>query len=59
MPDEHKQGSPRAVMRRGGKMPRMVSSRDLMAGERLLIIRHEEQDYRLQITAAGKLILTK
>jgi len=37
----------------------MVSSRDLLRGERLLIIKHEEDIYRLQLTAAGKLILTK
>jgi hemin uptake protein HemP len=30
-----------------------------MGGARLLIIRHEREDYRLQVTATGKLILTK
>jgi hemin uptake protein HemP len=30
-----------------------------LRGERLLIIKHEEEIYRLQLTAAGKLILTK
>jgi len=25
----------------------------------MIIIRHEQEDYRLQVTAAGKLILTK
>ena len=30
-----------------------------MGGARLLIIRHEQEDYRLQVTATGKLILTK
>jgi len=39
--------------------PRTVSSRNLLGGERLLIITHEEDIYRLQLTAAGKLILTK
>ncbi|MGY3239064.1 MULTISPECIES: hemin uptake protein HemP [unclassified Bradyrhizobium] len=39
--------------------PRTISSRDLLQGERLLIIRHDEEIYRLQLTAAGKLILTK
>jgi hemin uptake protein HemP len=38
---------------------RTVSSRTLLGGERLLIITHEEDIYRLQLTAAGKLILTK
>jgi hemin uptake protein HemP len=42
-----------------GRAPRPVSSRDLLRGERLLIIEHEEELYRLQLTAAGKLILTK
>jgi hemin uptake protein HemP len=41
------------------KTPRMISSRELMGGARLLIIRHEQEDYRLQVTATGKLILTK
>jgi hemin uptake protein HemP len=42
-----------------GRAPRTVSSRDLLGGERLLVIKHEEEIYRLQLTAAGKLILTK
>lgn len=42
-----------------GKMPRTISSRDLLGGERRVIIRHEQDDYRLQVTATGKLILTK
>jgi hemin uptake protein HemP len=41
------------------KTPRTISSRELMGGARLLIIRHEREDYRLQVTATGKLILTK
>jgi hemin uptake protein HemP len=43
----------------GARAPRTVSSRDLLGGERLLVIQHEEEVYRLQLTAAGKLILTK
>jgi hemin uptake protein HemP len=42
-----------------GKMPRTILSRDLFGGQRRVIIRHEQEDYRLQVTAAGKLILTK
>ncbi|HEY2617509.1 MAG TPA: hemin uptake protein HemP [Acetobacteraceae bacterium] len=38
---------------------RTVSSRELMAGERVIIVRHGNDEYRLRITAAGKLILTK
>jgi hemin uptake protein HemP len=39
--------------------PRTISSRDLMGSDKVVIIRHEQEDYRLRITAAGKLILTK
>ncbi|MGO9399940.1 MAG: hemin uptake protein HemP [Xanthobacteraceae bacterium] len=41
------------------KMPRMILSRELLGGDKVVIIRHEQDDYRLQVTAAGKLILTK
>ena len=47
------------VVQGGAKAPRTISSRDLLGGDRLVIIRHEQEDYRLQITATGKLILTK
>jgi hemin uptake protein HemP len=36
-----------------------VTTQELMRGGRVLVIRHGTQDYRLQITASGKLILTK
>lgn len=32
---------------------------DLFAGDREVILEHDNQDYRLRITANGKLILTK
>jgi hemin uptake protein HemP len=38
---------------------RIVSSSELMKGARLLVIRHGDAAYRLQITQGGKLILTK
>jgi hemin uptake protein HemP len=41
------------------KLPRMILSRELLGGDKVVIIRHEQEDYRLQVTAAGKLILTK
>jgi hemin uptake protein HemP len=41
------------------KAPRTISSRDLMGSDKVVIIRHVQEDYRLRITAAGKLILTK
>lgn len=36
-----------------------MSSRELLGGERVLIIRHGDEEYRLQLTGTGKLILTK
>lgn len=38
---------------------RRVSGAELMAGQREIAILHDGQEYRLRITAAGKLILTK
>lgn len=38
---------------------RTVSSAELLAGQRELLIEHAGQIYRLRITATGKLILTK
>lgn len=39
--------------------PRRVAVRDLLAGATEIILVHEGQDYRLRVTRAGKLILTK
>lgn len=39
--------------------PASVSSTELMQGRRQIIIRHDGEHYRLQITRRGKLILTK
>jgi hemin uptake protein HemP len=39
--------------------PVTVSSQDLLAGKRQLIIRHGREQYRLQLTNSNKLILTK
>ena len=41
------------------KAPAMVTSEMLFGDEKLVIIRHKQEDYFLRITAAGKLILTK
>jgi hemin uptake protein HemP len=30
-----------------------------LRGEKLVIVQHEQESYRLQVTASGKLILTK
>lgn len=43
----------------GSHAPRMILSRDLMGNDKVVIIRHGQEDYRLRITAMGKLILTK
>lgn len=44
--------------RRAGE-PRRVKVSELLEGEREAILEHDGQDYRLRITASGKLILTK
>ena len=36
-----------------------ISTTQLFQGQRLVVIVHSGQEYRLQITKAGKLILTK
>jgi hemin uptake protein HemP len=38
---------------------RAVSSDDLFRGDREVVIVHRDEEYRLRITRAGKLILTK
>jgi len=42
---------------RGG--PRRVDVRDLLAGDRELILVYEAAEYRLRLTSNDKLILTK
>lgn len=39
--------------------PRRLKSEDLFVGAREVIIAHNGSDYRLRITALGRLILTK
>ena len=39
--------------------PRRLKLSELLQGEREVILEHDGQDYRLRITANGKLILTK
>jgi hemin uptake protein HemP len=53
-PKDSEPASPRAA----GK-PRRLKVADLLDGEREAILEHGGQDYRLRITASGKLILTK
>jgi hemin uptake protein HemP len=38
---------------------RVLRSEELFDGSREIVIRHQEQEYRLQVTRNGKLILTK
>jgi hemin uptake protein HemP len=44
---------------RQGTGLRRLKVTELLAGEREAILEHSGQDYRLRITASGKLILTK
>ena len=52
--EEARRPSPRPA----GQMRRVKVS-ELLAGEREAILEHDGQEYRLRITASGKLILTK
>ena len=38
---------------------REVNTRDLMQGQREIVIRHGDEAYRLSVTRSGKLILRK
>jgi hemin uptake protein HemP len=38
---------------------REVNSRELMQGQREIVIRHGDEAYRLSVTRSGKLILRK
>jgi hemin uptake protein HemP len=42
-----------------GTRPKRIKVSELLQGEREVILEHDSQDYRLRITANGKLILTK
>jgi hemin uptake protein HemP len=57
--DREKPGAESAVPveKRSGPTRYLVS--ELMRGEREVILEHRGQDYRLRITEAGKLILSK
>jgi hemin uptake protein HemP len=44
---------------RAGDGRRRIKVSELLQGEREVILEHDSQDYRLRITANGKLILTK
>jgi hemin uptake protein HemP len=59
MPDELNQDDAQGVARAGQKVPLMITSEELFGNDKLVIIRHKQEDYLLRITASGKLILTK
>ncbi len=52
-PEPSRDASTRAPERRA------VTSVDLFQGQREVVILHRDEEYRLRITRAGKLILTK
>jgi hemin uptake protein HemP len=43
----------------GDAAVRSITSEALLAGQRMILIRHGNDEYRLQVTGSGKLILTK
>ena len=55
------QQRPAAPPDRGAKSGdvRTITSEQLLRGERVVVILHRQEEYRLQVTATGKLILTK
>lgn len=60
--DKPKDFSPQvAGASRSGDVPtvRRVTSDELLAGRRELVIEHSGEEYRLRVTSKGKLILTK
>jgi hemin uptake protein HemP len=57
MADDVDEGGRSSTARAGA--PRTISSRDILGDDKLVIIRHQDEIYRLQRTASGKLILTK
>jgi hemin uptake protein HemP len=59
MSDNPNQTERALVLELTTKNPRTISSHDLLGSDRLVIIRRMHDDYRLQLTAAGKLILAK
>jgi len=56
MSDEHPV-RPAAATPAGDR--RRIKVSELLQGQREVILEHDSQDYRLRITANGKLILTK
>jgi hemin uptake protein HemP len=61
MTEEHQpiSGSPESTAWLDAPIHRSIASHELMGGERVIIIRHGKDEYRLRLTASDKLILTK
>ena len=59
MTDELNSGERPTAAEPSTGLPRTISSDDILGDGKLVIIRHQEKNYRLQLTAAGKLLLTK
>ncbi len=59
MSEKPNQEDVQSTERTAPKAPAVVTSEALFGDEKLVIIRHKQEDYLLRITAAGKLILTK
>jgi len=60
--EQHKRLNQQPKAGVGGKdqhPPPRVTTNALMQGEKRIVIQHNNQDYLLQITRAGRLILTK
>lgn len=55
-PDAERSSAPAAS---GKTAPPRINSADLFKGNRHLVIEHGDEEYRLQQTSSGKLILTK
>lgn len=59
MPEPNQEPQPANPPNKPSETPRIIQAEDLFAGQREVWIQHGDQCYRLRITAAGKLILTK
>lgn len=53
------ESAPSAPKRVPAAKPKTITSQELMAGSKELIILHADAEYLLRITSNGKLILTK
>jgi hemin uptake protein HemP len=59
LPADHRRPDSAASEKAAPSSARTVRSEELLRGERLLLIEHAGEIYRLQVTRNGKLILQK